>query len=157
VDFFTYKNVEEFVRHYDFSGIEPFTLVIVTQNDVLQLTQIRWDGYRLSITPLDAEASYAWSSVTLYSDEVIRQREQWFKDWLQQHPLVTGKDIQNFHAFGGKEDAENGLIINRNNELKTVSITQIQKTSEQFLMSYWDRMNDRHYRYRIFDSEKVPQ
>ncbi|MFN8344852.1 MAG: NRDE family protein [Spirosomataceae bacterium] len=155
LDFFTYKTGNDFRQHYDFSGIEPFTLIMVEQNDCLQLTQLRWDGNDLHTVGLEAHASHAWSSVTLYSDGVIQERERWFADWQQQHPYFEGKDIQRFHTFGGKEDAENGLIINRNNELKTVSITQIQKTSEQFLMSYWDRITDHHYDYRIFAGEKI--
>jgi uncharacterized protein CbrC (UPF0167 family) len=93
--------------------------------------------------------------VTLYSNEVIRERQRWFEEWQQEHPLFEGEDVLDFHSFGGKGDVENDLIINRNNELRTVSITQIQKTTEQFLINYWDRLNDQHYRYRIFDSEKV--
>jgi hypothetical protein len=129
--------------------------VIVEQNETQQLAEIRWNGERLHHKLLDAEMSYAWSSVTLYSDEVIRERDLWFKKWQQQHALFEGDDILDFHSFGGKGDVENDLIINRNNELRTVSITQVQKTSEQFLINYWDRINDQQYRYRIFDSEKV--
>jgi len=104
---------------------------------------------------LDAHKSHAWSSVTLYSDEVIKEREQWFEEWLNKTPFFEGDDILNFHHFGGKGDAENDLFVNRNNELQTVSMTQIEKTADQFLINYWDRLNNQQYRYRIFDSEKV--
>ncbi len=155
LNFFEYGNYEEFVLNYDFGGIEPFTLVVVEQNETRRLAEIRWTGEHLYHKWLDAEVGCAWSSVTLYSDNVIQEREQWFREWQQQHPFFEGDDVLDFHSFGGKGDTENDLIINRNNELRTVSITQIQKTSEQFLINYWDRMNDQQYRYRIFDSEKV--
>lgn len=155
LDFFEYENFDDFVQSYNFRGIEPFTLVIVEQNETQRLAEIRWDGEQLYHKLLDAEMSYAWSSVTLYSDEVIQERELWFKKWQKQHALFEGDDVLDFHSFGGKGDVENDLIINRNDELQTVSVTQIQKTSEQFLINYWDRMNEQQYRYRIFDSEKV--
>ena len=155
LDFFSCEDTEDFVRNYDFRGIEPFTLVAVEQSPILQLAEIKWDGVQLYHNKLEPEAAHSWSSVTLYSNEVIRERQRWFEEWQQEHPLFEGEDVLDFHSFGGKGDVENDLIINRNNELRTVSITQIQKTTEQFLINYWDRLNDQHYRYRIFDSEKV--
>jgi hypothetical protein len=62
---------------------------------------------------IDADTSYAWSSVTLYSKEVVQERERWFDEWQQEHPLFEGNDVLDFHSFGGKGDAENGLIINQ--------------------------------------------
>ena len=155
LNFFEYKNFDDFAQNYDFKGLEPFTLVVIEQGDIVQLNEIRWDGQWLHHKLLDADMSYAWSSVTLYSNEVVQERERWFYEWQQQHPLFEGNDVLDFHSFGGKEDAENGLIINRNNELRTVSVTQVQKTTEQFLINYWDQMNDQQYRYRIFDTDKV--
>lgn len=155
LNFFDYKNFDDFTQNYDFKGLEPFTLVVVEQSDTLQLNEIRWDGIQLYHKLLAADTSYAWSSVTLYSKEVVQERERWFDEWQQQHPLFEGNDVLDFHSFGGKGDTENDLVVNRNNELRTVSITQVQKTAEQFLINYWDQMNDQQYRYRIFDTDKV--
>lgn len=155
LDFFEYNHQADFIENYSFRGIEPFTLIIIEDREEFQLTELRWDGAKLYHQPLDVQQSYAWSSVTLYSDAVIKEREQWFDSWQQNHPFFDSKAILDFHHFGGKGDLENDLLVNRNNELCTVSMTQIQKTPAQFLISYWDRTNDQQYRYRIFDTEKV--
>jgi hypothetical protein len=155
LDFFSCEDTEDFVRNYDFRGIEPFTLIAIEQSPFLQLAELKWDGVQLYHKKLEAGAAHSWSSVTLYSNEVIRERERWFEEWQQKHRFFEGDDVLDFHNFGGKGDIENDLTMNRNNELRTVSITQIQKTPEQFLINYWDRMNEQSYRYRIFDSEKV--
>ena len=46
----------------------------------------------------------------------------------------------NFHQLKEKTNSEYGLQIERNNELKTVSITQCLITSESIKMSYLDLM-----------------
>lgn len=153
--FFEYNDLNDFIKNYNFTEIEPFTLVVVEQNEQLQLSQIRWDGSTLYHTKLDAHSNHAWSSVTLYSDEVIQERERWFEQWQSQHPFFEGDDVLDFHSFGGNGDAENDLLVNRNNQLRTVSMTQIHKTPEQFLIRYWDRLNDQQFRFRIFDTEKA--
>jgi hypothetical protein len=61
----------------------------------------------------------------LYTQEIIQKREQWFSEWLQQHPQPSSEDILSFHLFGGNDDSENGIRMNRNNEMLTVSVTNI--------------------------------
>ncbi|MEZ4901059.1 MAG: NRDE family protein [Spirosomataceae bacterium] len=152
LDFYEYSNLSDFVENYQFSGIEPFTLIVVEEGTV---SELRWDGVQLFHQLLDGQKSHAWSSVTLYEDEVIKERETWFESWQQAHPFYEASDVLDFHHFGGKGDAENDLLVNRNNELRTVSMSQIQKTTNQFLIHYWDKLNDQQYRYRIFDAERV--
>jgi hypothetical protein len=155
LDFLEQNNLEEFISSYDLSGVEPFTLVVVEHKYGLAINELRWDGTTLHHKPLLTNMPYSWSSVTLYSDQVIEERQQWFAQWQQKNPDFEGDTIVDFHRFGGKGDIENDLIVNRNNELQTVSITQIQKTPEQFLMGYYDRLNGQEYRYRIFETEAV--
>lgn len=155
LDFFKYENLALFLNQYLWNGIEPFTLVIVEEKDEIRLTELRWDGQKMYVKELDSSQSHAWSSVTLYSDDVIQQREEWFEKWQRNNLFYTGEDIMQFHDLGGDGDITNDLVINRNDELKTVSTTQVQKTSEDFLIKYYDRLNEQEYKYRIFASENV--
>ncbi|MCP1381460.1 NRDE family protein [Runella salmonicolor] len=155
LDFFTYAHLADFVSQYDFTGIEPFTLVVVEEGSEPALSELRWDGAQLHLKALNAGQSYAWSSVTLYSDAVVRERERWWQDWQQQHPIFEAKDVLEFHNLGGNGDKANDLVMNRNGQLRTVSTTQIQKTPTQFLMNYRDRLSGHHFKYRIFEAEKI--
>ena len=149
LDFFVQNDAERFIQNYHFEGIEPFTLIIVGSQT---LHQLRWDGALLHHSLLDPSRAYAWSSVTLYTGEVIREREAWFEKWQSVHSVFEGDDVVDFHKFGGKGDTDNDLIINRETGLQTVSITQIQHTTAHFLMTYLDCLNCHQYRYRIFET-----
>lgn len=154
LDFFRYAHLSDFAATYDFSGIEPFTLVVIEEENEVRLSELRWDGTRLHLNTPDANQAHAWSSVTLYTEEVIRQRERWWQQWLHQHPVFEGEDVLDFHSLGGNGDIANDLVMNRNNELRTVSTTQILKTPHQFLMNYRDRLSGQQFKYRIFEAER---
>lgn len=154
LDFFRYEHLNDYISGYDFGGIEPFTLVVIEEENELRLSELRWDGTQLHLKTPDATQAHAWSSVTLYSDEVIRRREHWLAQWLQNHPVFEGEDVLDFHALGGTGDTTNDLVMNRNNELRTVSTTQILKTPDLFLMNYRDMLTGQHFKYRIFEAEK---
>ena len=155
LDFFRHKNSAAFIDHYSLKGIEPFTLVVIEEEKALRLWEFRWDGVRLHVKNLDPQQNYAWSSVTLYSEAIVREREHWLQKWQAQHPVFNGADVLEFHSLGGNGDLTNDLVMNRNDLLRTVSITQIQKTPDHFFMNYWDKLNDRHFKYRIFEEDKI--
>lgn len=121
-------------------GIEPFTLVIWEAG---QLYECRWSGEEKYIREMDITRPHIWSSVTLYTSEVIHKREQWFKNWLEQHPQPSVKDIFSFHLFGGEGDHENDIRMNRNNAMCTVSITSIECNTREALMRYKDLIEDK--------------
>lgn len=155
LDFFQYAHLSEFAAAYDFGGIEPFTLVVIEEENELRLSELRWDGLQVHLSTPDTARAHAWSSVTLYNDDIIQQREQWWQQWLMHHPMFEGGDVLDFHSLGGNGDSANDLVMNRNNELQTVSITQILKTPHQFLMNYQDRLTGQQFKYRIFEEERL--
>ncbi len=119
--------------------IEPFTLVI---RQAHQLFEARWDGQEKLIKELDAAASYIWSSATLYSKEIIQKREEWFTSFLKSYESINGKEILHFHRFAGDGDDENDVMMNRHNELFTVSITQLHRQQDLSYMHYHDLVTD---------------
>ena len=119
----------------DLAGIEPFTLVIWQHN---QLFESRWDGKDKCITPLPANSPRIWSSATLYDEEVIARRKQWFNQWLSENKYVTAEHIRLFHEFGGDGDERNSLRMNRDGILSTVSITGIEIMHDRSVMHYKD-------------------
>lgn len=149
LDFYGYSNLNDFVSRYTFEGIEPFTLVIIeTVLGYLTVHELRWDGLKPTKTQLDAQKPYIWSSVTLYSSEIIKKREEWFSDFLAELP--NRDNILDFHHFGGDDDIRNKIKMNRDDKLKTISITQFVINQSEFVMSYHDLQTNNQYQYRIF-------
>ena len=139
LDYFSFDDLESFNKHYDFKGIEPFTLVIVEQENLYEL---RWDEVKTTVTKLDAEQPHIWSSVTLYSEEIIAKRKIWFQSWLSLNKEYSKEAIVSFHRDGGDGDKTNDVLMNRENFLMTVSITSIEKRIDTLEMLYDDLINN---------------
>ncbi|MCU0422451.1 MAG: NRDE family protein [Bacteroidia bacterium] len=141
LDFFKFMQVDDFLHNYDFAGIEPFTLVVI---DAIHSTihEIRWDEQHPHVTLKNWNQPHIWSSVTLYEPDIIEQREHWFYEILKQHAQINIQKMLHFHHFGGNDDEANRLLMNRNNKLKTVSITGINKTTAATDVHHYDLLNN---------------
>ena len=135
IDAFKYLDAQDFILRYDLSGIEPFTLIFIDQ---MKLFEIRWDGQKSYIKKLNELKPYIWSSVTLYSEEVIQQRKKWFENWLSISKEFSVDSCLNFHQLAGEGDLENRITMNRNDILKTVSITSVHSCGSKLAMQYLD-------------------
>lgn len=139
-NYFEHNNATDFYRNYDFSGIEPFTLVIV-ENEAL--SEIKWDGGLALHTHLPLNEPHIWSSVTLYSPEIVSKRELWFQEWLNKNEKP--ENIVDFHTFGGEGDKSVDIKMDREGFLKTVSISSIRKVSQDIHFQYIDLKNSKKY------------
>lgn len=149
LDFFKYNDVNNFLSEYDFNDIEPFTLLLLDTSVDLKLTEARWDGLMMHRKEVDTNKPHIWSSATLYSSETIKEREQWFIDFLAEHRDYSAAGILDFHHFGGRGDQENSLLMNRQNKVRTVSITSIRKEEQTTYMTYKDVISEKVYSRRI--------
>ncbi|CAN1546362.1 Transport and Golgi organisation protein 2 [Flavobacteriaceae bacterium] len=131
-----------FWNEIDLENIEPFTLVLYQQK---QLFQLRWNGVEKSITALEIDKNYVWSSSTLYSKEVREQRSNWFYSFLDANPEITEEKMLHFHRYTETDNNEHGLVINRNNELKTLSITQAIIEKNKVVLRHLDLIANEEY------------
>jgi hypothetical protein len=115
--------------------IEPFTVVMLQQG---RLLECRWDGIKKHYRQLNEKQPYIWSSATLYPDDVISKRKQWFSQWLALHPQPSQEDIFSFHQFAGDGDIYNDVLMNRDGNMLTVSITGIEINAGKGVMNYMD-------------------
>lgn len=120
-----------FFKTLGLDNIEPFTIVLYQQGS---LQELRWDGNDKHEKALDSSGNYIWSSATLYTDEVIAQREDMFERFIHSNAAITATTIYDFHA-SNNGDEENGFVISRQTGMKTFSITQavVQKDTVSFL------------------------
>jgi hypothetical protein len=148
LDFFKFKNVQRFVKEYDFTGIEPFTLLIINETSKLSLTEIRWDeAEKLTVTEKDTNQPHIWSSATLYPLPIRQQRENWFAEWLLHKEKYEVEDILHFHHFGGTGNKNNDILMDRG-VIETVSITAIRHYEQKKEITYEDLLS-----FEIFSFE----
>lgn len=151
LDFFSWNDPERFAKEEDFSGIEPFTMVMVHADGKNRLLfQLRWDEKQVSFEQFDPSKPRIWSSSTLYTPEVRALRETWFAKWLQQFPEYTQRDVIRFHHFAGDGDAQHNLVMMRNEQLRTISITSVATSGDgPLLFVYHDLLKQQEYAIEI--------
>ena len=132
----------DFWNEIDLENIEPFTLVLFQDK---QLFQLRWNGIKKSTIVLETDKNYVWSSSTLYPKTIREQRAIWFYSFLEVNPEITEAKMLHFHRYTENDNDENGLVINRNDELKTLSITQSVIEKNKVMIRYLDLMAENEY------------
>ncbi len=138
LDLFRYQSVKQFFAEYEFQGMEPFTMIIIDEG---QLYELRWDEYQTYPTHLDRGKPFIWASATLYDATARQKRQWWFEEWKKQHPQYSPDAILDFHRTAGDGDPWNDVVMDRDGIVKTVSVTQIIKSSGQLKMDYHDLLN----------------
>jgi len=120
-------------------GVEPFTLIVFQNN---KLVELKWDEKEKYAIPHSILASHIWSSSTLYNQEQRTLRKQWFEDFMQQNNNLSSEKVLSFHKNTQPENAEFGLVINRDEITKTLSITQLLTQNNLVEMTYVDMENN---------------
>ena len=126
----------------DLRNIEPFTLVLFQNKELFQL---RWNGFEKETIVLDANINHVWSSATLYSKTIRENRSEWFYSFLDSNSEISEKEMLHFHRYTENENQENGLVINRNEELKTLSITQAVIEENKISVLYFDLITNKDF------------
>ena len=136
---FNYDSQVEFLAKYDFNGIEPFTMIMI---ESAKLREVRWDGSVIHIRRLDPKQRYVWFSWTLYNGEMQSIRKAWFENWSSKHTDFSRHHVHALHRYGGVGDANIDYVMNRNDIVCTVSITQLVQSRERNEMFHYDLMHD---------------
>ncbi|PZX91892.1 hypothetical protein DOS84_18335 [Flavobacterium aquariorum] len=133
---------KDFWSEIDLENIEPFTLVLFQDK---QLFQLRWNGVEKSTIALETDKNYVWSSSTLYSKVIRERRANWFYTFLDANPEITEEKMLYFHRYTEVDNNNHGLVINRNDELKTLSITQSVIEKNKVMIRHLDLIADKEY------------
>ena len=135
MDFLEQPDWESFVSAYDLENIEPFTFLFFHRQ---QVNELRWDGQQRHVRYLDPHEPAFWCSATLYPPLMQDARERVFRQWLlvQAQPIAPEAALL-LHRTGSVGDSENDYVMNRDNRVRTVSITQVVM-EPPLQMSYHD-------------------
>jgi hypothetical protein len=130
----------------DMQDVEPYTLVVWDDGNLFQLV---WDGERKHCVLLKPNQPYIWSSVTLYDGEARNYRSELYQQWIGMNEPVSSISLLNF--FKSFTDNENGFLMNRNEQTKTLSYTFIKlQTGDSAEMQYHDFLSDTYHNKKIW-------
>lgn len=118
----TTEKTNEFFTQTDLYQVAPFTLLVYENN---RLDELVWDGENRHIRSLPADRPRIWSSATLYPPDVRAWRKSIFDQWLAENKTIDRESIIAFHQMAN-EDSKNGFVMNREEVVKTLSVTSIQ-------------------------------
>ena len=142
LDIISSESPKDFWNQIDLANIEPFTLVLFQNKELFQL---RWNGNQKETARLESHKNYIWSSSTLYPALIREKRTNWFYTFLEVNPEISETEMLHFHRYTEADNNEHGLVINRNNELKTLSITQSVIEKNKVTLNYLDLIAEKEY------------
>jgi len=132
-DFMTCDHVVNTSETYNLNDVEPFTMVIADWNSSLSFYELIWDGDNKHFQKLPLEPKI-WSSSTLYTEVMKKERLSWFKDFCSKNQILP-ETLLKFHKTAGKGNISYDVVMDRGH-VKTTSITQIEKRGNDVTMTY---------------------
>jgi hypothetical protein len=138
LDLISKKSPADSFEEMNLVGIEPFTVILFEDK---KLYSGKWDGRMKWMESLNPNKPQIWSSVTLYDAVAIQKREAWFNKWISEVPYPGTLDIIHFHQHGGDGDPFNNILMNRNDDLFTNSISSIRLSPDAASFRYIDMRN----------------
>jgi hypothetical protein len=127
------ERVDATIQDYNLQDIEPFTMVIVDWNTSLKIYELVWDGEQKHFKEQPLEPKI-WSSSTLYSEAMKKERLHWFEDFKKES-ILNSETLLKFHHNAGHDNEDYGVIMDRG-FVKTTSITQVEKIDEEVSMQF---------------------
>ena len=125
-----------YINNFDFTVVEPFTLILVDYLDALEAYELVWDGVEKYFNKLTQEPKI-WSSSTLYTQDMKEMRKDWFSNWLNKQNGFKQENIIDFHNNDELGTSETSVKMKRE-FVETVSITSVKKEGSKVDISYID-------------------
>jgi uncharacterized protein with NRDE domain len=151
IEFTKWNSPTVFFEEFDFTDMEPFTLLVFDNKNRNEITEIRWSKEKKYLNNLSGDQSRIWSSATLYDSQASENRENWFlKHLTNAQELFSGEYILDFHLNGGSHDPLNSIKLKRDNGIETVCITQIEIYPDAKSLLFNDLISKTNKRLIIF-------
>ena len=135
----------------DMHGVEPYTLVVWNEGNLFQLV---WDGEHKHGALLKFNQPFIWSSSTLYDQQARTHRSELFQQWIAINTPVSSISVFNF--FKSYTESENGFLMNRNEQTKTLSYTFIElQIDDSAEMQYHDFLSVTYHDKKIWFNNSI--
>jgi hypothetical protein len=135
IEAFGFDTLREMEGAYDFSGIEPFTLLSFQSG---QWGELRWDGEKTHHAVPAADKSAIWSSTKLYPEEIVAQRQREFEEYISKSRAVYAQQMFEMHRRPTDDPRGIGYNMNFEDRVRTVSVTQLVVKNGRMLLRYLD-------------------
>jgi len=140
---FRADDIEDYVNDIDCVHTAPFTLLMIDYADETDFYKFVWDGENKYLEKQDSNTSTIWSSSTLYDESARNLRAEWFEKWL--NSAAEKGQILDFHNRRHGDDPELDILMERQNGIKTVSISSVRMQKNFIEFHYFDIINNRNY------------
>ncbi|AUP78434.1 NRDE family protein [Flavivirga eckloniae] len=150
-DFMVANVIETTIEAYNLKDIEPFTIVIIDWNTGLKFYELVWNGEDKYFSKLPNEPKI-WSSSTLYSEAMKKERLNWFESFKNENELDEASVLK-FHKTAGGNNEDFGVIMDRY-FVKTTSITQVVKETDVVSM-YHENLQNKTITTKTFNFPQV--
>jgi uncharacterized protein with NRDE domain len=138
LDSFEFRSHSEFMAEINLDNVEPFTLLLIDYGNELKFNQMVWDGEKRHIQSIDQNVPAIWSSATLYTAVDRELRKTWFKNWLIENSEFESLNIMDFHSAKHTEIDRVNILMKRENDLQTLSISQFRIIEASETFNYYD-------------------
>lgn len=133
---------------FNLDNIEPFTLVAASPD---ALWELRWNGHSRFARSLDRHTAHIWSSSTLYHAAIRQRRAAWFYASTAALMPAEANRIMAFHKEGGEGNPHHDIVMNRNDLVRTVSITQVCREPGTSAVLFHDILTGREEKKALYD------
>jgi uncharacterized protein with NRDE domain len=137
---FGFESHQSFISQVNLKNVEPFTLLMIDHKNLsdIDFKILIWDESKKHILNVDTNAAHIWASSTLYDKEQRKMRKKWFADFILKNQKPDSASLFNFHTGSYTKNKKEDIVMQRNNELKTVSVSQINISKNQNSFIYRD-------------------
>jgi hypothetical protein len=130
----------------NFDNIEPFSLVVYANK---KLRHFVWTGIEKHAIEPDSTIPHIWSSSTLYDIPAKNYRLNKFNSFLASGTIVNKQSVLDFLQNATSGDLANGFIMNRDEKVKTCSISLVELYQDKACFDYHDLMEGSKHRQQI--------
>jgi hypothetical protein len=134
-----------FFKDYDLEQIEAFSIILFFDSILYRLL---WDGSIKTTIMLDKNEKHLFSSATLYGEHIQQRRKEWLSNFAQ-NSVLTPDTIFQFHLTNHINDKENGFLIQRENGIHTLSISQMVISSSTIDIVHLDVKTNKSIKKKI--------
>jgi hypothetical protein len=149
LDSFTWDTMADFKSNYDFSGIEPFTIIAIQfERDI---TDLRWDGAETHLSTTSVALPQVWCSAQMYPPQIQEATSSRFRAFLNEHPNPTPEDLVQFNMQEEYSDKMKRAGVQPFSFLRTVSISSIVMSPTNVVFKYHDLTPSDPARNQVFE------
>jgi hypothetical protein len=137
--YFSFSDVEEFHHQYDFSGLEPFTLVVLENSRMFMLV---WEDETLTLSEKNRRLPHIFFSHSLYPKPSLENRSVDFYRWYVSNRIVKENDLLNYNLQQRFELDQIIKFDTGKHILKTVNVSLIRSDEKLTRFHFFDSIND---------------